>query len=235
MRREDSSTPMLVAPSQETPHVHGEDRTNVSACSKAGETAPCAWGRLFVSTTAQTSYGNTPTCVGKTPAGAYAGRERRKHPHVRGEDYRGCAGIWYFTETPPRAWGRRLRRIRHRHVNRNTPTCVGKTTFSQQGLAKVKKHPHVRGEDLIRHPLAYRNPETPPRAWGRPVMMSRLSWVGGNTPTCVGKTRRGRLLVINQQKHPHVRGEDIVAMSWPGLIPETPPRAWGRQVRTRDV
>lgn len=106
MRREDSSTPMLVDPSQETPHVHGEDRTNVSACSKAGETAPCAWGRLFVSTTAQTSYGNTPTCVGKTPAGAYAGRERRKHPHMRGEDGFGGFVTDTLIETPPRAWGR---------------------------------------------------------------------------------------------------------------------------------
>ena len=30
----------------------------------------------------------------------------------------------------------------------------------------------------------------------------------GNTPTCVGKTKRGRPPLFKLEKHPHVRGED---------------------------
>ena len=228
MRREDSSTPMLVDPSQETPHVHGEDRTNVSACSKAGETAPCAWGRLFVSTTAQTSYGNTPTCVGKTPAGAYAGRERRKHPHVRGEDYRGCAGIWYFTETPPRAWGRLQAVLTLFLRDRTTPTCVGKTSSSFEiGIVRWK-HPHVRGEDWEANPWVWVIEETPPRAWGRHCESVFDVVPAGNTPTCVGKTAMTCVRVSKKRKHPHVRGEDDFFAAGSCKSQETPPRAWGR-------
>ena len=55
--------------------------------------------------------------------------------------------------------------------------------------------------------------ETPPRAWGRLVRPAGKDQHGGNTPTCVGKT--GLLLEVQRlrEKHPHVRGEDLV-MSW---------------------
>ena len=59
-------------------------------------------------------------------------------------------------------------------------------------------------------------------------MMSRLSWVGGNTPTCVGKTQARPDRLPEWRKHPHVRGEDP-PWTAPGYQPaETPPRAWGR-------
>ena len=53
----------------------------------------------------------------------------------------------------------------------------------------------------------------------------------GNTPTCVGKTRRPEDTPAAAKKHPHVRGEDTLeehdkTMEW-----ETPPRAWGRPKR----
>ena len=32
-------------------------------------------------------------------------------------------------------------------IVRNTPTCVGKTTFLHRTLETGEKHPHMRGED----------------------------------------------------------------------------------------
>ena len=71
-----------------------------------------------------------------------------KHPHVRGEDPLLGRGNDAPEETPPRAWGRHKRRDREFEAYRNTPTCVGKTFPVACAEGFLKKHPHVRGEDL---------------------------------------------------------------------------------------
>ena len=70
-----------------------------------------------------------------------------KHPHVRGEDDDALFFIGDVVETPPRAWGRPVRRLRDDFNIRNTPTCVGKTPSLLKAVGKGTKHPHVRGED----------------------------------------------------------------------------------------
>ena len=71
--------------------------------------------------------------------------------------------------------------------------------------------------------------ETPPRAWGRPGPPDEYNsrpgkhphergedWLTGvkshkdegNTPTSVGKTKRGDFCKLWKWKHPHERGED---------------------------
>ena len=50
----------------------------------------------------------------------------------------------------------------------------------------------------------------------------------GNTPTCMGKTARKKDFQFDQQKHPHVHGEDALDSLGDLLTKETPPRAWGR-------
>ena len=51
----------------------------------------------------------------------------RKHPHVHGEDFPLLGGMREGSETPPRAWGRRISRIGKFDNLGNTPTCMGKT------------------------------------------------------------------------------------------------------------
>ena len=76
--------------------------------------------------------------------------------------------------------------------------------------------------------------ETPPRAWGRRAFHSVAIDVTGNTPTCVGKTSFLRNEQLAQEKHPHVRGEDLRPVFDNVSPEETPPRAWGRlPFRTR--
>ncbi len=70
--------------------------------------------------------------------------------------------------------------------------------------------------------------ETPPRAWGRPYIMTDEAGRIRNTPTCVGKTSDGLPSASQYKKHPHVRGEDAVAVIPHRAAVETPPRAWGR-------
>src|SRR5690625_399610 len=112
-----------------------------------------------------------------------------KHPHVRGEDLAMAKPVLRAKETPPRAWGRLAPMPALPALNRNTPTCVGKTEVSHGHPVFHWKHPHVRGEDQFRLQWQITRKETPPRAWGRPRRGFRRRW--------------------RRQKHPHVRGEDI--------------------------
>ena len=111
-------------------------------------------------------------------------------------------------ETPPRAWGRPPVAPKPHPAQGNTPTCVGKTQLMRSLSIESEKHPHVRGEDGLALALLYRNPETPPRAWGRRRCLAAVSPRGRNTPTCVGKTSTPAAAAARIWKHPHVRGED---------------------------
>ena len=73
------------------------------------------------------SDGNTPTGVGKTIPQCETANRCWKHPHRRGEDSNGRAPPDVVLETPPQAWGRRLRRDSDDGQDGNTPTGVGKT------------------------------------------------------------------------------------------------------------
>ena len=168
MCREDSSTPMLVDPSQETP--------------------PRAWGRPRMTPAPDQHSRNTPTCVGKTWCTPATQCAQWKHPHVRGEDCILPGPRPKSAETPPRAWGRQVFISAPELEMGNTPTCVGKTNGSISLYRAKGKHPHVRGEDSLTVRLRSPMTETPPRSWGRlfrgavPIVDDR------NTPTCVGKT-----------------------------------------------
>ena len=91
-------------------------------------------------------------------------------------------------ETPPRAWGRLFAGNTTGSTMGNTPTCVGKTVSSRNFLDYPGKHPHVRGEDHAGKHSFEDHRETPPRAWGRPILLSDAAGKIRNTPTCVGKT-----------------------------------------------
>ena len=105
---------------------------------------------------------------------------------------------------------------------------MGKTGSRATTGADGEKHPHEHGEDqekLNRRQLAL---ETPPRAWGRLSHTLLLFFFFGNTPTSMGKTRRGGYPGQRWQKHPHEHGEDTRIAASKSSDPETPPRAWGR-------
>ncbi len=159
----------------------------------------------------------------------------KKHPHVRGEAPSHPKRNGSARETPPRAWGRRGISAFLEVLTGNTPTCVGKTRILRPLNLRVKKHPHVRGEDIALRSMAIISSETPPRAWGRRRICSNSRGRGRNTPTCVGKTICLVSWITPVWKHPHVRGEDADALH--EVVPqvETPPRAWGRQTAHRST
>ncbi len=110
----------------------------------------------------------------------------------------------------------------------NTPTGVGKTLGERARVLKYKKHPHGRGEDFLVMPSFMVCTETPPRAWGRPLLAHGMEGRYRNTPTGVGKTLTSVENLRWNEKHPHGRGEDPYMPHAPQAGLETPPRAWGR-------
>ncbi len=89
------------------PHGRGEDSIMAQHAQACLETPPRAWGRPDAYSTLSTIRRNTPTGVGKTEDKEKRSRRNQKHPHGRGEDTAKPAFSVSFSETPPRAWGRR--------------------------------------------------------------------------------------------------------------------------------
>ena len=165
--------------------------------------------------------------------GAFGGNPCLAPPHVRGEDNAKTGQARPERETPPRAWGRLFPFFPFGPYDRNTPTCVGKTYTWRVLLFSREKHPHVRGEDREWLKQRDRNLETPPRAWGRPSKLYAFFLSARNTPTCVGKTTTRAHWKLVEEKHPHVRGEDLPSPPSRRANAETPPRAWGRLTRPK--
>ena len=92
------------------------------------------------------------------------------------------------------------------------------------------KHPHARGEDRSNVQPGSCKAETPPRTWGRQSGSVYALLASRNTPTHVGKTRRGGGPSAATWKHPHARGEDLSTDAGSHILGETPPRTWGRQL-----
>ena len=211
------------------PHMRGEDNIAMSFVLPQIETPPHAWGRHAKVSLERPKKGNTPTCVGKTracPPAIPRAREtpphawgrplsvRRKrpslwkHPHMRGEDMSSMNFSGLSRETPPHAWGRRCKKSCSEDAYGNTPTCVGKTGAIISLKNPFKKHPHMRGEDIVARYKGSGEVETPPHAWGRQAIDAKVGAIQRNTPTCVGKTAPCPFGVFKGWKHPHMRGED---------------------------
>ena len=153
----------------------------------------------------------TPTCVGTTPS------TRPRTCPTPG--------------SPPRAWGR----LADPNRRRFTPTCVG-TTFEGGARALVfTVHPHVRGDDDENQKEALHLSGSPPRAWGRRCRSDALVVAVRFTPTCVGTTRGDGRAHLAASVHPHVRGDDFVIIIVLVILHGSPPRAWGRHRRPRNV
>ena len=148
--------------------MHGEDCRYRKNLQESIETPPRAWGRLFRLVKPIHDFRNTPTCMGKTRSNIASFAPIGKHPHVHGEDFNRRAEYRKHVETPPRAWGRPPGRRSLGISERNTPTCMGKTSNLFGFDFDCGKHPHVHGEDLTFYNIGIIPIETPPRAWGRP-------------------------------------------------------------------
>ena len=153
----------------------------------------------------------------------------RKHPRLRGEDYRRPVAHRSPLETPPLTRGRRRRTCWRSKRLRNTPAYAGKTRILCFFVPEHQKHPRLRGEDWL-SPLSFiQFRETPPLTRGRLDDIKTYPRPWGNTPAYAGKTRRMTWRDSRSWKHPRLRGEDDLIASGVKPLMETPPLTRGRQ------
>ncbi len=112
------------------------------------ETPPRTWRRLEHPLSSPCNVRNTSTYVEKTVIHDIRFSRSRKHLHIRGEDLMRCISFKTPEETPPRTWRRLIYKLYILLLDRNTSTYVEKTCNASKVLSHLKKHLHVRGEDL---------------------------------------------------------------------------------------
>ncbi len=126
-------------------------------------------------------------------------------------------------------WGELYANIFKESRSRTIPTCVGRTSVSQQIAPRNSDHPHVCGENAYKIVSYLVQGGPSPRVWGEllPVFVGRLDL--RTIPTCVGRTASFHLHCKLNPDHPHVCGENVRAPAQPSFEFGPSPRVWGEQ------
>ena len=109
-----------------------------------------------------------------------------------------------------------------------TPACAGKTFCQLRSVRRVRDHPRVCGENLIRAQFVPACPGSPPRVRGKRAVGFALLCGTGITPACAGKTLQLRHCTLQVRDHPRVCGENKEPSAGCGRRPGSPPRVRGK-------
>ena len=109
-----------------------------------------------------------------------------------------------------------------------TPACAGKTFCQLRSVRRVRDHPRVCGENLIRAQFVPACPGSPPRVRGKRAVGFALLCGTGITPACAGKTLQLRHSTLQVLDHPRVCGENMVRAWTSARSLGSPPRVRGK-------
>ncbi len=85
----------------------------------------------------------------------------------------------------------------------------------------------MRGEYAVIWDMVFSPTGSPPHAWGIRYRGNHCNGWGGLTPTCVGNTGRNKDGSLNEEAHPHIRGEYPKAIVIISDMEGSPPHASG--------
>ena len=173
--------------------MRGENGSWMVGVSPHPETPPLARGKRALRCFSLACHRNTPACAGKTSPLFRRSSAGQKHPRLRGENATKAILSRRRAETPPLARGKPIATHLARALQRNTPACAGKTRAIPKGWNVCRKHPRLRGENLLSALIAELMLEPP---------------LVGNTPACAGKTLQHAAQQKPRRKHPRLRGEN---------------------------
>ena len=149
----------------------------------------------------------TATCVGKSAAQTAQIAEVAVHPHVCGEISSCAKPAGAVNGSPPRVWG----------DPPATWVCAGDAV-----------HPHVCGEIVAKRRYATGPGGSPPRVWGNLERLRHQQPPVRFTPTCVGKSARGRahLQRLQYGSPPRVWG-NLLSLKYRLLVSAVHPHVCG--------
>ena len=94
------------------------------------------------------------------------------------------------------------------------------------GLNNLKKHLHIRGENMLRIISQSNKAETPPHTWRKFCSVGGKMGYLGNTSTYVEKIVSSLRAPMWTKKHLHIRGENSPTKHGLATRSETPPHTW---------
>ena len=207
----------------------GENQRVVHGLFYQFGSSPRVWGKLIRHAPPPPHHRVIPTCVGKTRARPQNLRSSSGHPHVCGENCRGCTGGYLRGGSSPRVWGKRREGRDEVCEGRVIPTCVGKTKGISLFLVFSSGHPHVCGENVGGCGIYVEKDGSSPRVWGKLKTAMANDDKNRVIPTCVGKTEAGSALRKVCAGHPHVCGENPFARVGQSCVAGSSPRVWGKR------
>ena len=110
---------------------------------------------------------------------------------------------------------------------------MGKTQHNPRHSGYPPVHPHACGENAWQELLRQRQAGSPPRLWGKRLLLAAGRPVSRFTPTLVGKTIEYDYGLGVIKVHPHACGENRAAVESPRGGEGSPPRLWGKLRRSR--
>ena len=137
--------------------------------------------------------------------------------------------------SPPRVWGRLVKRFEQRVHHRFTPTRVGTTGGRLRSIRYWSVHPHACGDDRRTLSSMVRPLGSPPRVWGRRELPVPLLLRRRFTPTRVGTTTAALSRPTCTTVHPHACGDDLFPAAHLPCRVGSPPRVWGRRLGNSDI
>ncbi len=210
------------------PHARGDGWAAFWRTAGTSGSPPRPWGRLGYLIAHEGSFRFTPTPVGTASRGSTQNEGLSVHPHARGDGASGMNGVVAIFGSPPRPWGRPVRRRQCLRRARFTPTPVGTARRTGWPPSTIAVHPHARGDGPAELAPAADDPGSPPRPWGRRssgrtnVSRSRF------TPTPVGTASCRSGTSDCATVHPHARGDGRASLTTQYRRAGSPPRPWGR-------
>ena len=171
----------------------------------------------------------TPTGVGTARNCSHPVRRRTVHPHGCGDGFIFRVSPVSPCGSPPRVWGRLIRRHPIACNYRFTPTGVGTACLGFRRRVTPPVHPHGCGDGFANFGKDNFDLGSPPRVWGR--LLAKTLPTGGLrfTPTGVGTAQSQTARTPEVPVHPHGCGDGADRSSGPDSTGGSPPRVWGRQ------
>ncbi len=192
------------------------------------ELPPLARGKVVPPDTTLQLAGITPARAGKRTRLPSHESSMRNYPRSRGEKRMLTLGSPRYSELPPLARGKDLRRTGEWRSNGITPARAGKSLIEEHIQTQPRNYPRSRGEKIIQVALQIDRQELPPLARGKvnPVVFKNLS--PGITPARAGKSIWNATAISAPWNYPRSRGEKST-ISWEApRSPELPPLARGK-------
>ncbi len=156
-------------------------------------------------------FGITPAYAGNTSFFISFSFTKWDHPRLRGEHSASQMSIKYSSGSPPPTRGTPLSVSFIKSSTGITPAYAGNTNITINYLLQGRDHPRLRGEHIKRNIRKHYGVGSPPPTRGTPMFGKHQSTEFRITPAYAGNTISFTKYHHQDQDHPRLRGEHLLA------------------------